>query len=132
VTEDCRTLSSVIRSKTWRGTFRMTFRMNLYTIHSWVRRVMDSYWQVRWWSRICYQWFCWRLNCADLTEDSWPGRIKRPRVSTVKNTDSSPPSIAWEQRPSISHTKFNPTCAGDQPTHLPLVPHTGVKKPTRR
>ena len=59
-----------------------------------------------------------------------PGTNKRPRVSTVKNTHSSPPAIAREQRPSISHTKRNPTRARAMGQDYPLTrPSPGANRP---
>ena len=59
-----------------------------------------------------------------------PGTNKRPRVSTVKNTHSSPPAIARAQRPSISHTKCNPTCARAMGQDYPTTrPSPGANRP---
>jgi hypothetical protein len=52
-----------------------------------------------------------RMNCADLSEDSCPGRIRDHVLVSSRTHISRPPAIAWEQRPSIFHTKRNPTCA---------------------
>jgi hypothetical protein len=58
------------------------------------------------------------------------GTNKRPRVSTVKNTHSSLPAIARAQRPSISHTKCNPTCAHTMgQDYPPTRPSPGANRP---
>jgi hypothetical protein len=60
-----------------------------------------------------------RINCADLTEDSSPGTNKRPRATRrCPRNGPGPPG--------------NPPQSGGQPTHLPHLPRTGVKKLTRR
>ncbi len=75
-----------------------------------------------------------------------PGTNKRPRVSTVKNTHSKPschrtgtttkhfphqtqPDACPRNGPGLP---THPPQSGGQPPHLPLLPRTGVKKPTRR
>ena len=75
-----------------------------------------------------------------------PGTNKRPRVSTVKNTHSKPschrtgtttkhfphqtqPDACPRNGPGLP---AHPPQSGGQPPHLPLLPRTGVKKPTRR
>ena len=86
-----------------------------------------------------------RMNCADLAEDSCPGRIKRPRVSTVKtrissllpSRDTTTKHFPHQTQPDVcpcngTGLPSHPPQPGDQPPHLPLLPLTGVKKPTRR
>ncbi len=87
-----------------------------------------------------------RINCADLTEDSIPETNKWPRVIVIKttllkalltsrgNNDQSFPTPNATRR--CPHNgpgpPANPPQSGGQPTHLPHLPRTGVKKPTRR
>jgi hypothetical protein len=77
-----------------------------------------------------------RMNCADLAEDSGPGRIRDHVLAPSRTRISSPPVITKEQRPSVPHTKHNPSCAramgqdypitrpspGDNPTIYPSFP----------
>ena len=75
-----------------------------------------------------------------------PGTNKRLRVSTVKNTHFKPschradtttkhfphqmqPDVCLRNGPGLP---AHPPQSGGQPPHLPLLPRTGVKKPTRR
>ncbi len=71
-----------------------------------------------------------RMNCADLAEDSCPGRISDYVLAPSRTRISSPPAIAWEQRPSISHTKYNPTRACAMGQDYPLTrPSPGANRP---
>ena len=51
-----------------------------------------------------------RMNCADLAEDSCPGRISDHVLAPSRHA-SQASCHRGTQRPSISHTKRNPTCA---------------------
>ena len=71
-----------------------------------------------------------RMNCADLAEDSCPGRISDYVLAPSRTRISSPPAIAQAQRPSISHTKCNPTCACAMGQDYPLTrPSPGANRP---
>ena len=71
-----------------------------------------------------------RMNCADLAEDSCPGRISDYVLAPSRTRISSPPVIARTQRPSISHTKCNPTCACAMGQDYPLTrPSPGANRP---
>ena len=71
-----------------------------------------------------------RMNCADLAEDSCPGRISDHVLAPSRTRIQSPPAIAREQRPSISHTKRNPTRARAMGQDYPLTrPSPGANRP---
>ncbi len=87
-----------------------------------------------------------RINYADLTEVSSPGRISdhvlassRPRFSnpschhagttTKRSPHQTQPDVCPRNGPGLP---AHPSQSGGQPTHLPHLPRTGVKKPTRR
>ena len=74
------------------------------------------------------------------------GTNKRPRVSTVKNTHLKTSrhrigTTTWrsphQMQPNVCPCNgpglpAHPPQSGGQPAHLPLLPHTGLKRPTRR
>ena len=74
-----------------------------------------------------------------------PGTNKRPRVSTVKtrissllpSRDTTTKHFPHQTQPDVCPCNgpglpAHPPQSGGQPPHLPLLPRTGVKKPTRR
>jgi hypothetical protein len=70
-----------------------------------------------------------RMNCADLTEDSCPGRISDPVLAPSRHA-SQASCHHGTQRPSISHTKRNPTCAPAMGQDYPRIrPSPGANRP---
>ena len=67
-----------------------------------------------------------RMNCADLAEDSWPGRIKRLRVSTVKNTHLKP---SCHRTRNNNHTTHAVACPRNGPGIPPTGPSPGADPP---
>ena len=87
-----------------------------------------------------------RIYCADLTEDSCPGRISdhvlapsrtrfskpsrhHARTTTKRSPHQTPPDVCPRNGPGLP---AHPPQSGGQPSYLPHIPRTGVKKPTRR
>jgi hypothetical protein len=69
------------------------------------------------------------MNCADLEEDSCPGRISDPVLAPSRHA-SQASCHRGTQRPSISHTKRNPTCAPAMGQDYPLTrPSPGANRP---
>ena len=70
-----------------------------------------------------------RMNCADLAEDSCPGRISDHVLAPSRHA-SHASCHRGTQRPSISHTKRNPTCAPAMGQDYPLTrPSPGANRP---
>ncbi len=58
----------------------------------------------------------------------------KPSCHPVGNNDQTFPTTNTTRRVSANGSGLpaHPSQSGGQPTHLPLLPHTGVKRPTRR
>jgi hypothetical protein len=73
-----------------------------------------------------------RMNCADLVEDSCPGRISDhvDVLAPSRHSSSQASCHRGKQRPSISHTKRNPTCAPAMGQDYPIIrPSPGDNRP---
>ena len=70
-----------------------------------------------------------RMNCADLAEDSCPGRISDHVLAPSRHV-SQVSCHRGTQRPSMSHTKRNPTCVPVMGQDFPLTrPSPGANRP---
>ena len=69
------------------------------------------------------------MNCAELTEDSCPVRISDHVLAPSRHA-SQVSCHRGTQRPSVSHTKRNPTCAPAMGQDYPFtLPSPGVNRP---